>query len=176
MKKSFITIAVVVAVIFAGTGVYFGNQHTSPAKPQSPAIQQLMAMTLADSKGQQQKISQWQGKFLVVNFWATWCAPCVQEMPELSALQDELAAKNIQLLGLGIDSPSNIAEFANKYKITYPLFAAGMEGTELSRLLGNQAGGLPFTVLIAPDGSLAKSYLGRLKIDELRADITKLTM
>ncbi len=176
MKKSFIASAAVVAILFAGIGIYFGNKHSPIAKPPSPAIQQMLAMTLPDSKGQPQKLSQWQGKFLVVNFWATWCAPCVQEMPELSALQNELAAKNIQLLGLGIDSPSNIAEFASKYKITYPLFAAGMEGTELSRQLGNQAGGLPFTVLIAPDGSLAKSYLGRLKMDELRADITKLTM
>jgi peroxiredoxin len=176
MKKSFIASAAVVAVLFAGIGIYLGNQHAAPAKPQSPAVRQLMTMTLPDSKGQPQKLSQWQGKFLVVNFWATWCAPCVQEMPELSALQNELAAKNIQLLGLGIDSPGNIAEFAEKYKITYPLFAAGMEGTELSRQLGNQAGGLPFTVLIAPDGSLVKSYLGRLKMDELRADITKLTM
>jgi len=176
MKKSFVASAAVVAVLFAGMGIYLGNEHATPAKAQSPAIQQLMKMTLPDSKGQQQKLSQWQGKFLVVNFWATWCTPCVQEMPELSALQNELAAKNIQLLGLGIDSPSNITEFAVKYHITYPLFAAGMEGTELSRQLGNQAGGLPFTVLIAPDGSLLKSYLGRLKMDELRADITKLTM
>jgi hypothetical protein len=76
---------------------------------------------------------------------------------------------------LGIDSPTNIAEYASKYQISYPLFSAGMEGTELSRQLGNQAGGLPFTVLITEDGRLVKSYLGRLKIDELRADITKLT-
>ncbi|MFZ6646395.1 TlpA disulfide reductase family protein [Undibacterium sp. TJN25] len=176
MKKSFIASAAIVAVIFAGAGIYFGTQHAAPAKQPSPVVGQLMKMTLADSKGQQQKLSQWQGKFLVVNFWATWCGPCVQEMPELSALQGELASKNIQLLGLGIDSPSNIAEFADKYKITYPVFAAGMDGTELSRQMGNQAGGLPFTVLIAPDGSLVKSYLGRLNMNELRADITKLTM
>ncbi|WP_295748012.1 TlpA disulfide reductase family protein [Undibacterium sp.] len=143
--------------------------------PQNGAVQKLMNLTLTDSLGAPQKLSQWQGKILVVNFWATWCAPCVQEMPELSALQKELGKNNVQLLGLGIDSPSNIKDFAKKYAITYPLFSAGMEGTEISRLLGNQAGGLPFTLLISTDGNIIKTYLGRLKMDELRADISKIT-
>jgi peroxiredoxin len=182
MKKSYIVVAVV-ALVFAGLGVYMGQRRSEPATAEAapasanmPAAQQLLALSLADSHGQKQALSQWKGKFLIVNFWATWCAPCVQEMPELSSLQGELTGKNIQLLGLGIDSPSNISEFADKYKISYPLLAAGMEGSELSRQLGNDKGGLPFTVLISADGKIAKTYVGRLKMDELRADISKLTM
>jgi thiol-disulfide isomerase/thioredoxin len=173
MNKRFLSIALLFGLIFAAIGAYVGNRQTAPVTPENGAIQQLMGLSLSDSQGKIQKISQWQGKFLVVNFWATWCAPCVQEMPELSALQDELAKNNIQLLGLGIDSPDNIAEFAKKYHISYPVFAAGMEGTQLSKQLGNQAGGLPFTVLIDSKGNMVKSYLGRLKIDELRADLMK---
>ena len=92
-------------------------------------------------------------------------------MPELTELQKELQPKNIQILGIGIDSPANISAFAEKYKIAYPLYVAGMEGSELSRQLGNQAGGLPFTVLIDASGKVKKTYLGRLKMDELRRDI-----
>lgn len=175
MNKRFLLAALVLGLTFASAGIFVGNQRSTPEKPQNGAIRQLFSLSLADSTGKTQKLSQWQGKILVVNFWATWCAPCVQEMPELSSLQENFSKNNVQLLGLGIDSPSNIAAFSGKYAISYPLFAAGMEGTELSRQLGNQAGGLPFTVLIAADGKLIKSYLGRLNIQELRADITKLT-
>lgn len=173
MNKRFLSIALLIGLMFAAIGVYVSNRHISPIAPQNDAVQQLMSLSLTDSQGKPQQLSQWKGKFLVVNFWATWCAPCVQEMPELSSLQKELSKDNVQLLGLGIDSPTNIKAFAEKYDISYPLFSAGMEGTELSRRLGNQAGGLPFTILIAADGSLVKSYLGRLKMDELRADIAK---
>ena len=175
MNKRFLVAALLIGLFGAAVGIYIGNKQTIPIPAKNGAVQQLTALSLNDSHGKLQKLSQWQGKFLLVNFWATWCAPCVQEMPELSELQKSLSQSNIQLIGLGIDSPSNIAEFAQKYQISYPLFAAGMEGTELSRQLGNQAGGLPFTVLISPDGNLLKSYLGRLNIIQLRSDIIKLT-
>jgi thiol-disulfide isomerase/thioredoxin len=175
MNKRFLAAALFVGLFCAAIGIYISNRQTSPQPAKNGAVQQLTALSLTDSQGKLQKISQWQGKFLVVNFWATWCAPCVQEMPELSELQKDLSKSNVQLIGLGIDSPSNIVEFAQKYQISYPLFAAGMEGTELSRQLGNQAAGLPFTVLISPDGNLLKSYLGRLNIEQLRSDIIKLT-
>ncbi|MDE2429526.1 MAG: TlpA family protein disulfide reductase [Burkholderiales bacterium] len=173
MNKRFIALAIALGALFVGLGIYAGNRRLAPETPQAKAVQQLMAMHLADSNGKQQALSQWKSHFLIVNFWATWCAPCVQEMPELSALQKEFSGKSIQILGLGIDSPSNIAEFAKKYQISYPVFSTGMEGSELARQMGNQAGGLPFTVLITADGKVAKNYLGRLKMEELRADIAK---
>lgn len=173
MNKKFIGLAIVLGLLSTGLGIYASNIQTTPQAPENKAVAQLMAQQFKDSEGKPQAMTQWQGRYLLINFWATWCAPCVQEMPELSSLQEELKGKKLQILGLGIDSPSNIAEFAKKYKISYPLFAAGMEGSELSRQLGNQAGGLPFTILIAPDGKVVKNYLGRLKMAELRADISK---
>jgi peroxiredoxin len=92
-------------------------------------------------------------------------------MPELVALQSELADKNLQIIGIGIDSPSNIREFSSTHHITYPLLVAGMNGTELARQFGNQAGGLPFTVLISPQGQVRKVYLGRLDMKKLRDDL-----
>lgn len=176
MNKKFIGLAVALGLLFAGLGIYAGNRQTTPKPPADKSVAQLMAQQFKDSEGKPQSMAEWQGKFLVVNFWATWCAPCVQEMPELSAMQDGFKGKSIQILGLGIDSPTNIADFAKKYKISYPLFSAGMEGSELSRQLGNTGGGLPFTVLINAEGKVVKSYLGRLKMDELHTDIAKYSL
>ena len=164
-------IFIAVGLLFAVLGLYLGVNQIAPATPQATASASLLARTWPDARGTPQKLSQWENKPLIVNFWATWCSPCVQEMPELSALQTELAPKGIQLIGIGIDSAANIAEFSSKYKISYPLYVAGIDGTELSRSFGNQAGGLPFTVLIGRDGLVKKTYLGRLKMQELRADL-----
>ncbi|MEC4719240.1 TlpA disulfide reductase family protein [Noviherbaspirillum sp. CPCC 100848] len=174
MKKNWVIFAAV-AVFCVALGVYIGNKQTSPAQADNAAVSALLAQAMPDAQGKTQPLAQWKNRPLVVNFWATWCAPCVEEMPELSALQTELdGGKKVQIIGIGIDSPSNIAEFVGKYKITYPIYVGGMSGTELSRQLGNQAGGLPFTVLIDESGKVRKSYLGRLKMDELRRDIASL--
>ncbi|MFM7485220.1 MAG: TlpA disulfide reductase family protein [Burkholderiaceae bacterium] len=133
-----------------------------------------MQISMKDSAGKQRKMSEWQGKVLVLNFWATWCPPCVSEMPELVALQNDFVSKNVQVVGIGIDSPSNIREFAEKHQIIYPLLLGGLEGTELSKQFGNQSGGLPFTLLIGADGSVRKSYMGRLDMEQVRADLSSL--
>jgi thiol-disulfide isomerase/thioredoxin len=152
-----------VTTAYAATG---GQPHS--------AVTSLFAQTFNDPAGKPQALSQWQGKPLVVNFWAPWCAPCVREMPELEAFAREMKAKHINVIGIGIDSPSNIAQFAGKLKISYPLYVAGMGGTDLAREFGNEAGGLPYTVLIGADGQVKKTYLGSLKFDQLRADIARL--
>ena len=172
MKK--ITAFVVIAIVFTLIGVYFGAKRLQPSPPADTAVAALMQVSMKDSAGQQRKMSEWQGKVLLLNFWATWCPPCVSEMPELVALQNEWAGKNLQVVGIGIDSPSNIREFAAKHQITYPLLLGGLEGTELSRQFGNQSGGLPFTLLIAPDGSVRQAYMGRLDMEKVRADLASL--
>lgn len=173
MKKN-IVLFVVIAISSALIGVYFALDRLEPQTPDSSASNALFAMTLSDAQGRSQPLAQWQGKILVVNFWATWCPPCVEEMPELVDLQKEMASRNIQVVGIGIDSASNIVEFSQKHKIDYPLYIAGTNGTELSKQLGNQIGALPFTVLIDADGRIEKTYLGRLKFDRLRQDLLSL--
>lgn len=163
-----------VAILFAVFGIFFANQRLSPVPAQSSAVSSLLSQSLKDANGQEQQLGQWKERALIVNFWATWCAPCVDEMPELSALQQEISSQNIQILGIGIDSASNIADFAKKYRISYPLYVGGINGSELSRALGNQGGGLPFTVIIGRDGQVKKTYLGRLKMDELRKSLSGL--
>ena len=179
MKKSKkVGALLAVAVIFCALGVVFGTKTQPVAAPGAvagaPPVADLYAQTLNDLSGKPQSLAQWKGKPLLVNFWATWCGPCVQEMPELSALADAEAGKRYNVVGVGIDSPSAMSEFAAKHNIKYPLYVGGMGGTELSRAFGNANGGLPFTVLIGADGQVRKTYLGKLKFDELKADLAAL--
>ncbi|HJV83617.1 TlpA disulfide reductase family protein [Noviherbaspirillum sp.] len=173
MKKN-IVIFGIAAVLFALLGVFFGYRQTNSNKVEASAVEHLLSQSMPDISGKPQHLDQWKGQALIVNFWATWCTPCVDEMPELSALQSEIEPQKIQILGIGIDSATNIAEFASKYHIRYPLFVAGVSGTELSRQFGNQAGGLPYTVLIGRDGQVKKTYLGRLKMNELKKELASL--
>jgi thiol-disulfide isomerase/thioredoxin len=170
MKKNFLIAAILTGTLSAAFGIYAA---TTPVN--NDATASLLNRQFKDSNGQTQTLANYQGKMLLVNFWATWCAPCVKEMPELSALQKEMQSKGVQIVGIGIDSPSNIKEFLQKYEVSYPVMVAGMEGTDLSRQLGNKSGALPFTLLIDRQGKVAKTYLGRLKMEELHTDITKLS-
>jgi thiol-disulfide isomerase/thioredoxin len=175
-----------IGIAFAAAGLWVGSRHnpapeplttqvppTPTGQPHGP-VAQLFQQTMNDADGKPQALSQWQGKTLIINFWATWCTPCVEEMPELEALSKEHAGHGVQVLGIGIDSPSNIATFRQKVKVSYPLFAAGMSGTDLARDFGNKTGGLPFTVLVGADGQVKKTYLGRLKFELLKADLAAL--
>ena len=173
MKRNTLLLGVV-ALAFMAAGIYFSAQHHAPAETESSAAETFFQQRLSDPDGQPHSFAQWQGKALVINFWATWCAPCVEEMPELVELQTEIAPKNIQIIGIGIDTANNIKAFSAKYHISYPLYVAGISGTEVSRKFGNQSGGLPFTVLIDAKGEVRKTYLGRLKMAQLRADIAAL--
>ena len=172
-KKNLLIVAVAASCAIAGAALGMKNAP-APAPVAAGAVSALFAQSMNDAAGKAQALAVYKGKPLLVNFWAPWCAPCVQEMPELAALAGEVAKKNIGVIGIGIDSPSNIAQFATKFKITYPLYVAGMSGTDLSREFGNKAGGLPDTVLIGADGKVKKTYLGRIKFPELKADLARL--
>lgn len=186
LNKNYFVYAAVAIACGAG-GAWLNDRQEQQALAQAGAakaaasaaalpapVAALFQQQLKDAKGAEQSLAQWRGQGLLVNFWATWCAPCVEEMPELSALQAEQQGKKLQIIGIGIDSPANIAEFAEKHKIAYPVYVGGMSGTELSRQLGNAHGGLPFTVLIGADGQVKKTYLGRLKFEQLRADLASM--
>ncbi len=170
MKRKLL-IYIPIALLFAAIGAYFNLQRLEPSSPETLAVNQLFAQPMVTANGIQVPLSQWKGKPLIVNFWATWCGPCVEEMPELNNMQVELLKKNIQIIGIGIDSQDNITKFADKYKITYPLYVAGTDGTALLRQFGNAAGGLPFTLLIGADGKVKKTLLGGIKFDELKKDL-----
>jgi thiol-disulfide isomerase/thioredoxin len=173
LATAFAVFGAIAAVKNEAKGPLTTTYAPTGGRPHS-AVNNLYAQSLNDLAGKPQSLGQWKGKPLLVNFWASWCGPCVQEMPELSELAAKDGGKHFNVIGIGIDSPANLNEFVKKTKVSYPLYVGGMSGTDLSRELGNTHGGLPFTVLIGPDGQVRKTYLGRLKFDELRADLAKL--
>jgi thiol-disulfide isomerase/thioredoxin len=172
MNKKRLAGYVLVAAAFTALGAIAAvkQQANTPAS----AATSLYTQSLNDLAGKPQSLAQWKGKPLLVNFWASWCAPCVQEMPELSALAAKDGGKHFNVIGIGIDSPTNLVQFTQKTKVSYPLYVGGMGATDLARGLGNANGGLPYTVLIGADGKVIKTYLGKLKFDQLQADLSKL--
>lgn len=165
---------ILVSTLAATAGYFFGRPQavTLPppeGAPTADAPARLMALALPDLEGKTQALSQWRGKVLVVNFWATWCPPCVEEMPDLQRVRDEYRARGVEIIGVGIDNAAKIREFRDRLGITLPLLVAGVGGTELGRELGNQAGVLPYTVLVATDGKIVQRKIGQVKPAELRA-------
>lgn len=152
--------AIVLIVFLAIAARYFIFNSSSSANSESTKA--LFAATFPNEKNQPQALKQYAGKIVVLNFWATWCEPCREEMPELSTLHEEGINKNIVVLGVAIDDANAISEFTKQTKVSYPLFAADMQGMELASNLGNDKGVLPYTVIIKADGSVAKTYFGRV--------------
>lgn len=155
-------IAYLLLIMTLGFGIryFFLNTQTEDGGKQSTSA--LFAATFPNENGQQKALSAYQGKWVVLNFWATWCEPCREEMPELSALHDAYTNKNLVVLGVAVDDVSAIHEFSQDTKVSYPLFAADMAGMELATNLGNNKGVLPFTVIIKPDGTVHKVFFGRV--------------
>ena len=136
------------------------------------AIDQLFSMSLTGPAGEAMPMSQFRNKRLVINFWATWCPPCVEEMPELSAMAGEMAARSITFVGIAIDQPANVAKFLQKVPVSYPIVIAGSAGLGMVTALGNAQGGLPFTLVLDADGQVRKRYLGKVEMADLRQVLT----
>jgi thiol-disulfide isomerase/thioredoxin len=157
-------VATVAVVAGVGTGIWRARVEEHDIA----AARALFALTLPDAAGAPQPLAQWEGRPLLVNFWATWCAPCVEEMPDLQRFREEYRGRGVEVIGLGIDSPARIRQFRDDHKITLPLLVAGVEGSSIGDQLGNTAGVLPYTVLIGANGRVLERKMGRVRPDELR--------
>ena len=152
------------------------NRAAGALGAQTPATQPnpraLFDARLPGLDGHEFALQALTGQPLVVNFWATWCAPCVQELPYLNSMAKELP--NVKFVGIGIDTAQNIGQFVAKIPVSYQLLVAGHAGIALLRELGNSAGGLPFTLLFDANGSVFDSILGQIEPLDLRQRIDRL--
>lgn len=115
------------------------------------------------------KMASLRGKPWLLNFWATWCPPCIEELPLLSSFHQEYSVKGWQVLGLAVDQLEPVKRFLAHAPVTFPIALAGVSGIELSKSLGNLSGGLPFTVVLGSDGLIAHRKIGKVTPDNLRA-------
>ena len=134
---------------------------------------EFMAASFPDLAGKPQAMKQWQGKPIVVNYWATWCGPCRQEMPELVELQKKYQGK-IQFVGIAIDEVKPVSVFVKQYKVNFPTLIGGNSAMEMMRAQGNVQGGLPFTVIYDAQGKLVFKELGRMHKEKLDDQLKKL--
>lgn len=167
-RAVWITFAVL-AALSVGAGFYFGQRYWQDGDSVAgQTAGPLLAISLPDERGGQQSLSQWRGKVLVVNFWATWCAPCREEMPEFVRVQKELGPKGIQFVGIAADQVDKVQQFTREIGLNYPALIGGFEAIELSRAFGNRLMVLPFTVIVARDGTIAYARHGPLRKDRLQ--------
>ena len=177
-KKLTIVGYLILAICFGFiiNSVFFADKtaETSNGKLSAVSSQALFATSFPDENGKQQALKQWQGEIIVLNFWATWCPPCREEMPELSALNMQYQNKNVVVLGVSTDDVATVKKFTDETKLSYPLFAADMAGSDLATSLGNNQDVLPYTVIIKADGMVAKTFFGRLSMPILEETLKKL--
>ena len=133
------------------------------------AEQALWGMQFDKPEGGVVSLGAMAGKPLLLNFWATWCPPCVHELPMLNGFYREHAAKGWQVLGLAIDQPTPVRAWLQKKPLQFPVGLAGLQGTELGKSLGNAAGGLPFTVVFGANGQVIQRKMGKLEAEDLAA-------
>lgn len=134
----------------------------------------ILGSTLHTLDGAPQTLAGLRGRVLVINYWATWCAPCREEIPLFVRLQQEYATKNVQFVGIAVDQVDKVRNFAKEFNINYPLLIAGIDAVELSRKAGNKAGVLPYTLILDRSGKIAASLVGGISEARMRAQLTPL--
>ena len=156
------------AVLFAGAGFLFYQWRAGDRPPDPVAAgQMVLAAKLMGLDDKLQPLAQWRGKVLVVNFWATWCTPCREEIPGFIKIQDQYRSLGVQFVGIAIDQKERVGPYARDIGINYPVLVGALETMEFARQVGNPRGVLPFTLVIDRTGKVATTKIGILKPDKL---------
>lgn len=164
-RRGFLYAAVAAAAALAGAGVAWWELQ--PRDSGDGAAAALWPLTFTTPDGAKLAMAGLRGRPLLVNFWATWCPPCVEEMPTLDTFFRQNASNGWQVVGLAIDQPQSVRSFLGRIPVTFPIGMAAANGQELSRALGNVAEALPYSVLVGRDGRVRQRKMGRLSEAEL---------
>lgn len=167
-QKTLRWILAITAVLAVATGVIVG---TSLRRESTPTPSGIHDVTLPDLDGRARSFSEWKGKTLVVNFWATWCAPCREEIPLLKAAQERYSARGLQIVGVAIDDIADVLAYNRSMVINYPTLVADLSTLSLMAQYGNSTGGLPYTLLFDANGRMISQKLGAYRHDELHRAI-----
>ncbi len=176
-RRAWIIAATLAMATGAGLSWWRLRPRSLAADEAAAALDAFHALTLPDPAGAPVDLKSLRGVPIVLNFWASWCAPCIEEMPDLSALATEIAARpgaagRTRFVGLAVDNAANVARFVETTKVSYPLVVGGAAALGIARAFGNEQGGLPFTVVIDATGAVRDRFLGRVDVAALRRVIT----
>jgi thiol-disulfide isomerase/thioredoxin len=156
-----------IAALAGGVSTYWLNGGVRPQAADQADALGLWQLAFDRPGGGALALNAFKGRPLVVNFWATWCPPCVEELPMLEAFYQTNRARGWTVIGLAVDQPSAVNRFLTHLPLSFPIGLAGLEGTDLSRKWGNLTGGLPFTVLLGADGGIVHRKMGKLLVSDL---------
>ena len=170
MKQNIILILVVLIALIAGAGVRYYQLSQIEQQASAP----LPDIRLPDSDGNIRRLEEWRGKILVINFWATWCPPCLKEIPAFIKLQKELAPNNVQFIGIAVEDQASIVAFLQKQPVNYPILIGGDAAISLSQQLGNLVNAIPFTLIIDANGMIVHRHPGELSRDKLLESLKSL--
>ncbi len=162
MKQT--SLIIIAAIIALGLGIT--ARHLFPSTEKT-GVSALPEFNLPDLSDRQHNISEWSGKILVINFWATWCPPCLKEIPDFVTLQEQYAAKGLQFIGIAIEDKQAVAEYAAKTKINYPVLLGGDNGIALAHQLGNNVDAVPYTLIVDKQGQIIYQHPGELAKDKI---------
>lgn len=181
-RRRWLTLGVAGAAALGGAGLAWWRLQPHAAQPgagqpgagqpgagQPGAEQQLWQQQFLAPDGTPLSLQRWRGKPVLVNFWATWCPPCVRELPMLDAFAAKQDQHGIQVIGLAVDKPEAVQRFLGRTPLRFPVALATEGGLGLTRSLGNLQGGLPFTVLLGGDGRIRQRKIGELTTEDLAA-------
>jgi len=173
INKTSVHLAIyVLAIIFLGFSIF--RIFLMPSEKTSASAAPLFTSIINDPEGKPQNLKQFENKIIVLNFWATWCEPCREEMPELSSFYTENKSKNVVVVGIAIDEAKAVKSYLKKTKVIYPILVDEDKGVILSKNLGNNEGILPYTVIINSKGIIEKTILGRVHKGQLDATLKPL--
>lgn len=175
MKKNLSLILFVAIALAALAGGYYAYRESraqsAPALPVTANVssQALFKASFPDLAAIRQPLSRWRGRVLVVNFWATWCPPCREEIPGFVKLQSKYGAQGLQFVGIAIDEKAKVQAFVDEIGVNYPILVGDLEAVALSQASGNRLGGLPYTVIVDRSGKIVATELGGLTEAKLEA-------